>query len=118
MSFIQNVLYLDSLYRVYWNFFYCLAITVQFQPAAYSVNEGETVDFMIFLSSASISEVTVDFATGAGTALGKKKTSLKLACTHILTCLLSIVFLQLVVIILAFLKPSHLLLESSVKLSQ
>ena len=63
------------MYRVYWSFFHCLAITVQFQPAAYSVNEGETVDFRIFLSSASTGEVTVDFATGAGadTALGKKK---------------------------------------------
>ena len=39
-----------------------------FMPAAYTVNEGMQVTFTAVLSSASASDVTVDFNTEDGTA--------------------------------------------------
>lgn len=45
-------------------------ITVQFQPSAYVVNEGEQVVFRVVLSSASDSDMTVEFNTVDGSASG------------------------------------------------
>lgn len=50
---------------------YSVAISVQFDPATYSVNEGGSVEITIVLSSASESEVTVVFTTRDGSAVGK-----------------------------------------------
>ena len=44
------------------------AISVMFMPAAYTVNEGVQVSFTAVLSSASGSDVTVNFNTVDGTA--------------------------------------------------
>ena len=45
-------------------------ITVQFQPSTYIVDEGEQVVFRIILSSASDSDLTVEFNTVDGSATG------------------------------------------------
>ena len=46
------------------------ALSVQFAPATYSVNEGEQVMFMVVLSGPADREVTVEFATSDGSATG------------------------------------------------
>ena len=46
------------------------ALSVQFNPDVYSVNEGEQVVFMVELSSPADREVTVQFATVDGSAMG------------------------------------------------
>ena len=46
------------------------ALTVQFNPATYSENEGDQVVFMLELSVAVDRDVTVDFTTVDGSATG------------------------------------------------
>ena len=46
------------------------ALSVQFNPDVYSVDEGGQVVFMVELSSPADREVTVDFTTVDGSATG------------------------------------------------
>ena len=47
------------------------ALTVEFDPPIYSVDEGSRVDFIIRLSTPADRDVTVDFTTVPGSATGK-----------------------------------------------
>ena len=64
------------------NWVYPVVLTVQFDPATYSSNEGEQVEFIIVLSSPAVRNVTVDFTTVDGSATGMcLELHLKLAFT-------------------------------------
>ena len=64
------------------------AISVMFMPAAYTVNEGMQVTFTAVLSSASESDVTVDFNTEDGTAtLSMQDAVLAVMSLNVFVCL-------------------------------
>ncbi len=61
----------------YSSFCICTGVIIQFNPALYSVTEGNSVDFIVELTGGTITRpVSFDFRTVDGSATGKIMTIL------------------------------------------